>query len=326
MLAALLTCNAAKAQKVEVEYLAELQTDFHGQCRLSNLLKLDGEIGITKGVSLCLSTLSVVATRDRIADDMQVFSNIDSDDCLFTVSKAGAEWQIDECNSVFAGISNVNYDYFVSDVTSLFTNSSCGIFPTIAANSPVANYPLSAVGVHYRYDAKHWQVQASVYNGSGHNRFVGRDNLMRVCLSSDGVFTLAQVEHKGRSGNYFLGSSLFYGCLDESRRHSAHTVLWAYGEQKLSGRLSLIADISQAIGSELQCSRFAGLGGKYSAAGCEWGVFADYARFSDIDEWATELTCLVRLSDAVFVQPALHLINTDGQRHTAGLLRLGLNL
>ena len=43
---------------------------------------------------------------------------------------------------LFVGVRNVNEDFFTSDVTSLFTNGSCGIFPTIAASYPIANFPL----------------------------------------------------------------------------------------------------------------------------------------------------------------------------------------
>ncbi|MBR6285437.1 MAG: hypothetical protein IKR18_00375, partial [Bacteroidaceae bacterium] len=235
-------------------------------------------------------------------------------------------WQIDGRNYLFTGINNVNYDYFVSDVTSLFTNSSCGIFPTVAANSPVANYPVAAIGVHYRYDVEHWQLQASAYNGSGHNKFAGRDNMFRVCPQSDGIFTLAQIVHKRASGNYFLGASYFYGCLDESRDHIARSTVWVYAEQKLSDRLSLIADYSRTLHGTYDCREFVGLGAKYSAADCEWGLFTDYARFAVAQEWATEVTCNIHLSDVFYVQPALHFIRTDDHRVAAGLLRFGVSL
>ena len=59
---------------------------------------------------------------------------------------AGFTWHINDRHSLFAGIRRIDEDYFCSDAHALFTNSSCGGYPTITFNYPVAIYPVSAMG------------------------------------------------------------------------------------------------------------------------------------------------------------------------------------
>lgn len=40
--------------------------------------------------------------------------------------------------------------------TSLFTGSSCGIFPTISASYPIANYPLAGLTVYFDVSFGGW--------------------------------------------------------------------------------------------------------------------------------------------------------------------------
>ena len=98
-----------------------------------------------KGFRIDLGSISIAKTRpERLIDDRQGFSNIEADNLPFSLSVAGLSFSRG-ASCLFAGLRNMNEDYFASPVTSLFTNSSCGIFPTIAANYPIANYPLSSL-------------------------------------------------------------------------------------------------------------------------------------------------------------------------------------
>ena len=140
------------AQDFGVEYTTELQTNFQG-CNFVNLLRLNAEIPISKSVTIEASTISIAKTRnERLLDDLQTFSNIEEDNLPLAIAVCGANWQINDKHSLFMGIRNMNEDYFTSPVTSFFTNSSCGIYPTISANYPIANYPVASVGMHYCYE------------------------------------------------------------------------------------------------------------------------------------------------------------------------------
>lgn len=100
----------------------------------------------------------------------QGFSNIDEDNTTLAPAVAGLTFTSGG-SMLFAGIRNMNEDYFTSHFMSLFTNSSCGIFPTISANYRIANYPLASMGIHLERKIRELTIMASVYNGVGYKSF-----------------------------------------------------------------------------------------------------------------------------------------------------------
>lgn len=311
------------AQEVGLCYDAELQMTPKGVMNFANRLYLSAGYALNDQFELCATTLSLVKTREeRLMNDLQVFSNIDADDLTLGLTVAGLGWTPDDRHYLFAGIRTVNEDYFISPVTSLFINSSCGIFPTIAYNLPIANFPVASMGIHYSYTLPSFQFLASLYNGLGYDRLTGRNNVWRVTPQSDGLFMITQGEWTLGQGHYFLGSCLHTGTPEDA---SAKSMLWTYTEQALSERLSLIADYSHAFGRGCECTDFVGIGLQYAAGPSTWGIFSDYARFRNDKEKATELTFRRELSSKVFVQASYHLIHQD-RWQTAGLVRLGVRL
>ncbi len=310
-----------------VDYTAEVHTHFKGNYNFVNLLRLNMSATISDRLAIKAGTISVFKTKDTyILDDLQGFSNIDSDRLLLGLSMLGAEWQIDDNNLLFAGIRCMNEDYFTSPVTSLYTNSSCGIYPTIAANYPIANYPFASVGIHYTYDNDRLGVQASVYNGKGYNRFAGHDNVFHFKPNRDGIFSLAQAEYKVGENRYFLGGCVHYGRPYEEAQEKVCTTLWTYGEQQLSPTFALMAGYSHAFAHDGDCKDFAALALKADIKGMEWGLLTDYAKYSVGEEWATELTCKTAIGKYCYLQPTVHFINNAGGSHVAALLRFGLSL
>lgn len=324
---ATLACStvAMMAQTVELEYTGELQTDFDGKYNFVNQLHLSLNKNVSKTVSLKLSTISTAKTGDHIIDDIQGFSNIEADNMPLAVAVAGVTWSINESNSLFAGIRRIDEDYFTSDVTGLFTNSSCGIYPTLSSNYPVATFPDAAMGIHYAHMTEQWGIQASVYNGTAHHRFSGAENVFRVCPGSDGVFTLAQGEFHGSNGDYFAGAAMHYGKLNDLDGRKACTTAWAYGEQHVSPTMSIIAGYSHAFGKNALCSDFAGVGAMWHKDKVQAGIFSDVASFTDVNEWATELTCRYDLNEHISLQPAFHFIHSDNNK-VAALMRVSINL
>ena len=325
---ALLSCgNILYAQSVGLEYVSELQTNFKGDNNFVNLLKLHGELPFTDNVRLRLSSISVARTNDEsVANDLQVFSNIDVEGIPLALSVAAVEWDIDAHNSLLLGVHNMNEDVFSSEVTSLFTNSSCGIYPTLSSNYPIANYPVASVGVRYKHDDERFGFVSALYNGVGYNKFTGRENVFRVCPESDGVFALAQGEYKHDDSRYFLGGCLHYGDPCQTNERKARTTVWTYAEQKVTNSFTLLGGYSHAFSSDSYCHDFAGLGGRLTIKNAEFGLFSDYAHFEDMDEWATELTCKIHLSEHVYVQPTAHFISQDTKNSVVGVLRLGVEL
>ncbi|MDO4212419.1 MAG: hypothetical protein Q4D23_12030 [Bacteroidales bacterium] len=354
----------------------------------ANLLRLQANLPIAHGFSVDVGSLSTFMTaKESIGDDLQTFSNLDAERIPFALSQCGVNWNAGDHHSLFLGIRNMNEDYFCSPVTSLFTNSSCGIFPTISANYDIANYPVASVGVHYRYgptpspspkgrgevtspingssedvvstplhsrEGSGVCLQVSLYNGRGYNRFTGRENVFRFCPKDDGLFGLAEVQYHRGGSSYFLGSSIYLSPSTRTHEYSATKPLssiesppsgdtwgslsftpWAYTEQRINDRLSIIAGYSHAFDTSPQsgglrgaaCRDFAGLGGRYAWDRAELGVFTDYANFAEGSEWATEFTCMVTLTPHFFLQPSVHAIFMPEATTTfqgAATLRLGV--
>ena len=153
------------AQKLLINYTTELQSDFKKGANWVNLLRLDFSAPLGPSATLEAATLSTAKTRaESLANDLQTFSNIEEDNHPLAAAILGIRQPMGN-SSLFIGIRNLNEDYFTSPATSLFTNSSCGIFPTLSADYPIANYPVSSMGIHYELQHAQWSLQASLYNG-----------------------------------------------------------------------------------------------------------------------------------------------------------------
>ena len=306
------------AQTAGVEYTTELQTNFR-ESNFVNLLRLNAEVPISKFVTVEASTISIAKTRnERLLDDLQTFSNIEEDNLPLAIAVCGANWQINDKHSLFMGIRNMNEDYFTSPVTSFFTNSSCGIYPTISANYPIANYPVASVGIHYCYDGSPIRVQASLYNGTGYKRFTGHYNVFRFCPKDDGVFGIAEVSYTRGDNRYFLGNALYY-------RDDVSATPWFYTEQSITSNLTLLAGYSHSFSIEAECKDFIGFGALYKLDRCQLGAFTDYANFMGRNEFATELTCKIPIYQHIDIQPVVHFVAYDSRLHSIAMLRMAIS-
>lgn len=317
---------AQKNDKREIEFgmelTSELQGTHAGDYNFVNLLRLGVSLPISSSLRIDAASLSTCMTaQESIGGDLQTFSNLDAGNIPFALSVCNFVLNVCDRHSLFFGIRNMNEDYFCSDVTSFFTNSSCGIYPTISANYPIANYPVASMGVHYRYEDedRHFAVQASLYNGTGYNRFTGRDNVFRVCPKDDGVFGIAEVSYNHGGSRYFLGNALY--C-----KEGISATPWFYAEQGVTPHLTLLAGYSHAFGADIECMDFIGLGALYRLGKCQLGAFTDYANFVGRNEFATELTCKIPISGQIDIQPTAHLITYDSKLHCIGMLRMALSL
>lgn len=309
-----------------VTYTGEIQTDLK-KSRQLNLLELSAELPLSRNVSANIATISYAATDEKpLTEDIQGYSNLEGEKLALAISVAGLTWHINDRHSLFAGIRRIDEDYFCSDAIALYTNSSCGIFPTISCNYDIATYPKASLGVHYTYERENLTVQASLYNGTGHNRFTGRDNIFRICPKSDGVFAIGQMEYRHNDSHYYLGASMHHDDLGGTADREVRPTAWTYAEQALGDNLTLIAAYSHAFSSGNPCRNFCGVGANYSLGKAELGVFSDYTRVDGVNEWATELTANINFTEHISVQPALHIIDTDSHTKCIGMLRLGISL
>lgn len=157
------------AQSFNGQYISEWQWDMNKNTNLTNQLRLELSVPIGKGKdSFEAATLHVAKTNDGIIDDWQGFSNIDADNNFAMLAVLGYmhEWN---SGHLFVGVRNVNEDFFTSDVTALFQNSSEGIFPTVASSYPIANYPYSGLTLYFDVTKGGWTFRNSLYNNTALN-------------------------------------------------------------------------------------------------------------------------------------------------------------
>ena len=227
---------------------------------------------------------------------------------------------------LFLGVRNMNEDFFTSDVTSLFTNSSCGIFPTVSASYPIANYPFSGLTVYFDVSRGGWTFKNSIYNGVGYNGWKHHDNPFLVRPEKDGVFNMLQLEYSHSGGCYFAGVAVHTRrfpigegemvTVDESVR-KATCAWWVYGEQLLwqadEKNIFCMAQYSENTCHKNGCYRYAEVGCAYRDESNECGLTGQYARFFRGAEYSVEATWKRRINRSLSVQPAFQYItNADG--------------
>lgn len=325
------------AQDFGITYTTELQTDFRKKVIWINLLRTDFSLPLGKYFCFDGATISIAKScHKRLVHDLQVFSNIEEENLPLALAVGGLHFQ-KGCFFCFWGIRNLNEDYFISPYTSLFTNSSCGIFPTLSANYPIANYPVASVGMDCRITIKKWKLEASVYNGTGYKDFTGKSNVFRFCPQSDGLLAVAAVDYQLDGNGYFGGVALHQGNLQDKdpEMHQGNgvrsskiwnTVVWGYVEQYLSQRIHLLAQYSINPTDKMGCRNYAGGGLLCHCKQTIGGFFVNYADFQEQYEWAGELTWKIPCFEKGYVQPTLHFIKNSQEGKIVGLLRFGYDI
>lgn len=344
------------AQEFSGELTSEWQWDMNKRTNWVNLLRLNMRLPLANGKGAFeAATLHVAKTKEEtILADWQGFSNIEADNMFAAIAVLGYmhTWQNAH---LFVGVRNVNEDFFTSDVTSLFTNSSCGIFPTIAANYPIANYPFSGLTLYFDVTRGPWTFKNSLYNGTGYNGWKGNDNPFLVRPKRDGVFNISQLEYSAHDARYFAGLTVHTrqhltceqegfvttdgasasendgeeAVSTEKTTNKTTFAWWVYGEQPVwtAGDRSVVcmAQYSENTSRKNECYRYAEVGCAYRDSLNEGGLSGQYARFQEGNEWSMELTWRRQLSETVAVQPSFQYVNNANGQFTVLSARLCLS-
>lgn len=325
--------SVAQTGVPKLTYTTEMQTDFRKGVNWVNLLRADFSCSLGKGFQFDAASISISETRSEpLIADLQVFSNIEENNLPFAPAVLGITYSKGN-STLFAGVRNVNEDYFTSACTSFFTNSSCGIFPTLSASYPLANYPKASLGLDYKFRFREWVMEISVYNGTGYNVFTGRENVFRFSPSSDGILGMVSVNYQKNGNGYYMGGSVNCSMYNSDEMGAEEALIsqlqkrvtwvwWAYVEQCIGRNVYALLQYSVNPFVRKGCRSYAGAGcvvdiGKLSA-----GIFTDYADFICLHERATELSCRLACSDRMFLQPAVHFIQNSSGNYTAALIRM----
>jgi len=323
---------------ISIEYYTEAQTNFGKKFNWVNLLSIMGELPTEKihkrwkNGNFSIDLISIYKISDgRIADDLMVFSNIDDDDNLIINPFLLGYTHRWKKVSLFGGIRNVNNDYFTTSYTSLFTNSSAGIFPTLSMNFPLPNYPLSAVCLHVEYQpTEKWLLKSSLYNGVAHDPRKNPLHSFIVKPREDGITSMSQLsytQNKFGNGIYSLGFVLHaFG-----RQYKTNYSFWGAIEQSVFDNhrkeIGFLIQGGVAPPARNECSfyyaagiYFAGLFTKQKKD--QLGIYFNGAVFTDGKENTMEITWQYQIIRAIAIQPTFHYIWTNHETSFYGLFRV----
>ena len=358
MVGALCLCTAAGAQekKAALGYALGVITEgeWNAMSGKTNMVtQMNAEIGggLWSGAiwqAGLISTYNMDIDRNRnwsVADDNQVFSNIMLDSQLpLALSVFGITQNVTERFRVFLGVRNLNVDYFTSPCTALFTNSSDGIFPTLADNWHLANYPTSAMCLHLEWNpSPKLTWKNSLYNGASSTQW---NRIFRFAPHGDGIINVSEISfHAGddslsMSGEYHLGF-LYSDTPDEDagndeanvkgdlNRKKTNCSVFGLAEQpiyrgKQTYKLLLQGGYSPKRLNDTYGYFGVGLTGERLFADDDHaGVQVHRALYSDGGrETDVEMTYCLPMTKNISVQPALHFIHTSGNNNVVGLLRV----
>lgn len=319
----------------------------------ANMLSAGLEVRSWRGGRIELGALATGQLKEGILDDLQNFSNINAESRLFRLTHLGVGQRIGNRFSVYAGLREADEDYFNTDGAGIFTGSSYGCVPQVGENFCVGVYPDAALGLHFEYQpAEAWAVRLSVYNGAASDRL---NRQFRFRPGRDGMINLGSVSFSPALSNYldadgepaegFLAPNYVIGYAagwqyddgDEAnsgRDRRTGGAIWVSVDQPLlrvgHAGLNLFATGGVRLG-QLDAAR-----GHWAAAlmlnnitrrGGTLAVGASQAHYADgINETDYETTFEYPLFSWLCLQPAFHVIRTDGGTNLAGNLRLNISL
>lgn len=331
-----------------------------GHANWANMLSAGVEASIWRGGSLEFGALATGSLKDGIVDDLQDFSNINAESWGFRLTHLGIGQQLSEELYIYAGLREADEDYFNTDGASIFTGSSYGCVPQAGENLALGVYPEAALGLHLEYRPTDvWIVSTTVYNGMASDRL---NRQFRFCPGSDGLINIGSLSYSpaisrylgdgGEPADGFLAPTYVLGYVagwqylgDEVADDATETAvpakqcrkggaLWASIDQPLMrvGRagLNLFATGGVRIG-QLDAARghwaAALLLGNVTYRGGTLAMGVSQARYAEkLKETDFETTFEYPVLSWLSLQPALHIIRTDGKTNVAANLRLSISL
>jgi len=317
------------------EYYTEIQTNFGKNYNWVNLLSLMADVPTEeihkdwKNGSFHADVIAVYTLfHEGIADDLLEFSNIEEESVPFNLFLFGYEHKWKKI-SLFGGVRNVNLDYFATPYTSLFVNSSAGIYPTIAANYPLANYPLSAACLHFKYQpTKELHLKTSLYNGVAHNPRKDIFSVFTINPRKDGVAVMSELSYtQNNIGNGFYSLGTFVRTAREYTSYSIWTNIEQAVFKKDNKEIGFLLQGGIAPQTSNECNYYYAAGGYFQGLFLpkkqdKLGIYTNKAFFTNTTERTVELTWQYPIIEQITLQPTFHHIRTGKTVYNIGLLRV----
>jgi len=195
-------------------------------------------------------TLFIYGLRNRgrnptedVIGDLHTVSNIEAVD-KFLLYEAWYEQQFTERFSALVGFHDLNSEFYVSEYSSLFLNSTPGIGPEIAANVTPSIFSKAALGLRLHFDpTDNWYVQAAVYDGDPKTRgFQSEEGEMYILESGvslgKGTYKVGYWQHTGDidfNNQSFSHNSGYYTVIDQE--------IFNFGQDRVIGAFFRWGDV-----------------------------------------------------------------------------------
>lgn len=243
--------------------------------------------------------------------------------------------------SFVAGLQDLNVNFAASENAGLFINSSFGIHPTIASNTAVPIFPITAWGLDL-----HWNIgedylwHTAIFDGTPDE--ISPYNTEWSLGKKDGLLAITEFELgksliAGRSGSYKLGA-YYHQHEDEESETMRNGGVYLVADQDISDQLSLFAQVGISPKEE-------NVNKQYYALGLNWkniwesrpkdmlGFAVAHASLSHsavASETVLELIYNFQLNENIYLRPDIqYVINPAGtgekiNNALVGILRFGV--
>lgn len=336
------TAQGQSSWAVGVDYVTEGQWNMtHHVGAWVNRLDAGVEGRLWKGAQAEVTGMATWTVGHAPSEDdavCQDYSNINAPTRAFRLIHAGLRQQFTSRFGIFAGLCQADEVYFVTEVASLFTGASYGCLPTMADNFEINVFPLAALGVQADCElSPRLMLRASVYNGCAAGTL--REQF-RFRPGADGVLHLGSLTYNtGRGGRptpfpniVQLGWNVGNHPAEAGRKHTQFG-FWLTGEQWLGALAGW--QLTGAATFSFECHDSPSAKHYWNAAlavqpprreDVRIALGLGRACYRDAHETAIELNAQWPVARWLSVQPAIHLMRTNGREQVAALLRLNCSL
>jgi len=276
-----------------------------------------------------------------LVGDFQGVSNIEAGNHIFLYEI----WYKQRIGKIYitVGLQDLNMDFAVSENGGLFINSSFGIHSSIANNISSPIFPLTALGVNFKWNISKknlWQM--ALFDGTPENFQMNTYNTEWRLNKDQGFMAITEYQLKksllkGKMGRFKFGA-YYHQHNDTIEAEQKNGGFYFTGDQQISNKLSLFSQIGLSPKSKNKHNHYYSLG--LNCTGLinkrpedKFGLAVAYAGIDGNDigsEIAVELTYQLQLNKNIYLKPDIqYIINPAGTENKldnslVGFIRFGV--
>ncbi|GAV20652.1 porin [Mariprofundus micogutta] len=160
---------------------------------------------------------------EGVIGDLQTASNIEAPN-TFLLYELWYEQEFSDFTSVLFGFHDLNSEFYISEYSSLFLNSSPGVGAEMSGNVPVSIFAKTGLAVRLHFSpTDNWYIQTAAYDGDPATRSLksseGKMYIIESGISTEmGTYKAGYWMHTANitfNGNNFSGDYGYFGIVDQ---------------------------------------------------------------------------------------------------------------